>query len=56
MPQHDQQRQPIHPAYQAHGMVQGYQDQGVPQGGAPPTQVRGQATGVLPAEALEARQ
>ena len=28
----------------------------MPQGGAPPTQVRGQATGVLPAEALEARQ
>ena len=36
-------------------MVQGYQDQGVPQGGAPPTQVRGHATGVLPAEVLEAR-
>ena len=49
------QQQPIPPAYQAHGVVQGYQDQGVPQAGAPPTQVRGQATGVLPAEVLEAR-
>ena len=37
-------------------MVQGHQDQGVPQAGAPPTQIRGQATGVLPAEVLEARQ
>jgi hypothetical protein len=55
MPQHALAQQPIipiHPAHQAHGMVQGHQDQGVPHG-APPAQVRGQATGVLPAEVVE---
>ena len=49
MPQHGWQQQPIHPAYQAQGMVQGHQVQGVPQGGAPP--VQGQATGIMPQQA-----
>ena len=51
MPQHAWQQQPIHPTYQAHGMVQGHQVQGVPQGGAPPVQIQGQATRIMPQQA-----